>query len=183
MLANIKPLFALTAADLMSQALVLVPQEMSMKGAAHLLKQAQVGGAPVVDDNGHCIGVLSATDFIDVADKGGSGKGCEPAEDGCRAWTIVEAEGEMEQRVQHFMTKNPVMVPPSTNIGELARMMLDAHIHRIIVVDEAGHPRGIVSSTDILAAVARAYQIENMEPEGGSFDLPEPVDASQVGVF
>jgi CBS-domain-containing membrane protein len=34
-------------------------------------------------------------------------------------------------------------------------MMLDAHIHRILVVDHDGKPVGIVSSTDILAALAR----------------------------
>ena len=34
--------------------------------------------------------------------------------------------------------------------------MIDAHIHRIIIVDQHQHPIGIVSSTDILAAVARA---------------------------
>jgi CBS domain-containing protein len=37
---------------------------------------------------------------------------------------------------------------------ELARAMLDAHIHRVIVVDELQRPIGIVSTTDILAAVA-----------------------------
>jgi CBS-domain-containing membrane protein len=37
--------------------------------------------------------------------------------------------------------------------------MMDAHIHRIIVVDMATHrPLGIVSSMDILAAVARVEQ-------------------------
>jgi predicted transcriptional regulator len=34
--------------------------------------------------------------------------------------------------------------------------MLDAHIHRLIVVDEAGAPVGVISSTDILSAVAYA---------------------------
>ena len=36
-------------------------------------------------------------------------------------------------------------------------MMMEAPIHRVIVVDGVSHrPIGIVSSTDILAAVARA---------------------------
>ncbi len=35
-------------------------------------------------------------------------------------------------------------------------MMIDAHIHRVIVVDKDERPIGIVSSTDILAAVAHA---------------------------
>jgi CBS domain-containing protein len=34
--------------------------------------------------------------------------------------------------------------------------MIDAHIHRILVVGEDNRPCGIVTSTDILAAVARA---------------------------
>ena len=40
-------------------------------------------------------------------------------------------------------------------------MMMDAHIHRVIVVETAtDRPIGIVSSTDILAALARAAQGE-----------------------
>jgi CBS domain-containing protein len=34
--------------------------------------------------------------------------------------------------------------------------MIDAHIHRVIVVDEEGKPQGIVSGTDLLAALAYA---------------------------
>jgi CBS domain-containing protein len=33
-------------------------------------------------------------------------------------------------------------------------MMIDAHIHRVIVVDEEERPIGIVSNTDVLAALA-----------------------------
>jgi CBS domain-containing protein len=52
------------------------------------------------------------------------------------------------------MTPDPVTAGPLTGIKDLARMMLDAHIHRIIVVDPNHRPIGVVSSTDILAAVA-----------------------------
>jgi CBS domain-containing protein len=34
-------------------------------------------------------------------------------------------------------------------------MMIDAHIHRVPFLDERGRPVGIVSSTDVLAAVMR----------------------------
>ena len=43
-----KAIFSLTAADLMSKTMVMVPQDMSLEGAARLLSQAQVSGAPVV---------------------------------------------------------------------------------------------------------------------------------------
>jgi CBS-domain-containing membrane protein len=35
-------------------------------------------------------------------------------------------------------------------------MMVDAHIHRLIVLDPTGRPTGVISSIDVLAAVARA---------------------------
>jgi hypothetical protein len=40
--------------------------------------------------------------------------------------------------------------------GPLAQNMVDAHIHRVLVVTDQNRPRGIVTSTDILAAVGRA---------------------------
>ena len=52
------------------------------------------------------------------------------------------------------MTPDPVTVKPETSILALARMMVDAHIHRVIVVDKERRPIGIVSSTDLLAALA-----------------------------
>jgi CBS domain-containing protein len=32
--------------------------------------------------------------------------------------------------------------------------MLDAHIHRVFILDAQGRPAGVVTATDILAAVA-----------------------------
>jgi CBS domain-containing protein len=52
------------------------------------------------------------------------------------------------------MTPDPVTVRPGTPVKEVARLMLDAHIHRVIVVDARGRPVGVVSSTDLIAAVA-----------------------------
>src|SRR5262245_28497936 len=85
-----KPLFSLTAADLMSRNLVLVPQEMSLQGAARLLSGAQVSGAPVVDGQGRCRGVLSNTDFLHWAETGHPKK--KAKEEVCRSWQIYEEE-------------------------------------------------------------------------------------------
>jgi CBS-domain-containing membrane protein len=67
---------------------------------------------------------------------------------------VVEVEKLPTDQVRGFMTANPVTTQPATSIRVLARMMIDAHIHRIIVVDEKRRPIGIVSSTDVLAALA-----------------------------
>jgi CBS domain-containing protein len=52
------------------------------------------------------------------------------------------------------MTPDPVTARPVTSLHVLARMMIDAHVHRIIVVDVEGKPVGVVSSTEVLAALA-----------------------------
>src|SRR5438270_11142143 len=69
-ISTTKELFELTAADLMSREVVTIPRKMSLHGAAHRLAQAQVSGAPVIDEQGRCIGMLSATDLARWMDRG-----------------------------------------------------------------------------------------------------------------
>jgi CBS domain-containing protein len=132
MTTTTKPLLALTASDLMSPDVITVPQNMTLGAAAQLLARENISGVPVVNREGRCVGILSATDFMTLWAWGGSG----------------------ETAVSRHMTPDPVTVSPTTPIATLARMLIDAHIHRIIVVDRQGKPVGVVSSTDILAAVA-----------------------------
>jgi len=197
---------ALTAGDLMTSDLVRLTEEMPLREAATLLHKNHVGGAPVVDAEGRCVGVWSASDFLRLAVKranvahppsgkspftcpfqvkqktldGGELITCalppgvcpinvEQAGPGGKQvvlssqphcvladWQLVELEKLPTNAVKNYMTANPVTVGPATPIRHLARQMIDAHIHRIIVVDEGQRPIGIVSSTDVLAAVAYA---------------------------
>lgn len=157
-----KPFLALTAADLMSRNVIMIPREMSLRGAAHVLSQASVSGAPVIDEEGRCVGVVSATDFMRWMEEAPllpeSGPGCMQAPCVCSDWQVVDIEGLPLEEVGEYMTADPVMVTSHARIAELARLMLDGHIHRLIVVDTEYRPIGIVSSTDILAAVAYADQ-------------------------
>lgn len=70
-------------------------------------------------------------------------------------WQVVEVEQLPTESVRQFMTADPLTVPADTPLAELARKMIDGHLHRLIVVDAQGRPIGVVSSTDILACVAR----------------------------
>ena len=159
MIATTKPFLALTAADLMSTDVVMIPRAMSLRAAAHLLSETKVTGAPVVDETGRCVGVLSATDFmhwVGYGERNASRPCCSELGRVHSAWQIVNVEDLPMDKVDAYMTADPVTVPPSTPIAELARKMIDAHIHRVIVVDAQRRPLGVVSSTDILAAVAHA---------------------------
>lgn len=158
MVSSTTALLNLTAADVMSASVVAIPEEMSLRGAAYLLSQAAVTGAPVVNAQGRCVGVISATDFVQWA---GRIPGCMQAQPSTAyrsPWQLVNTEELPGDCVANYMTRNVVTALPATPLGHLARTMMDAHIHRVIIVDKHGNPVGIVSSTDMLAAMARADQ-------------------------
>jgi len=76
-------------------------------------------------------------------------------------WQMVEPEALPAHDVRHYMTCEPVTVRPDTPIREVARRMLDARVRRVIVTDTAGGPVGVVSVTDLVAALADAAEGES----------------------
>lgn len=146
---------SLTAADLMSRDMTLIPRNMSLRTAARLLAERSVSGAPVVDEAGHCIGVLSTADFMRAVKN--NHRPFAYDDSFCFPWQIDEkSEKLLVAEVVDYMTSDPVTAAPTATIGDLAGRMIDAHIHRVIVVDEEQRPIGVVSSMDVLAAVARS---------------------------
>jgi CBS-domain-containing membrane protein len=74
----------------------------------------------------------------------------------CADWQMVDMTRLPGTPVAEHMTTDLVTAEPATPIRDLAWRMMEAHVHRIVILDEAGRPMGLVSSTDILAAVAHA---------------------------
>src|SRR6516165_140295 len=71
--AAAKPFLEMIAADLMTTPVRTIPQEMSLREAAHQFTRDRISGAPVVDAAGRCIGVRSSSDFVTWAGKDGDG--------------------------------------------------------------------------------------------------------------
>jgi CBS-domain-containing membrane protein len=76
-------------------------------------------------------------------------------------------ESSPDGMVSRYMTTAVVTAGPQAPLSELARMMVDARIHRILVLDDGGRPVGVVSSTDIMAAMARdGLHDQDLSPQG-----------------
>jgi CBS-domain-containing membrane protein len=151
--AATKSLLGLTAADLMNSPVVTIPEGTSLRDAARLLSRSDITGAPVVDAAGRCLGVLSSSDFVRRAREEGEEVSF------IAPWgEVISVEDAPDREIRHYMTVQPVTVLPTTPVGALAQMMVDAHIHRVLVAGEHGRFCGIVTSTDVVAAVARAAQ-------------------------
>jgi len=61
-----------------------------------------------------------------------------------------------QQPVARFMTTDLVSVSANAPLRTAVDYMVNAHVHRVVVLDAERRLRGIVSTTDVLAALLRA---------------------------
>jgi CBS-domain-containing membrane protein len=149
-----RTLFELTAEDLMSRDVLSIPAGMSVRAAAHRLAQAGISGAPVVDEAGHCLGVFSRADLVRYLEEGPKPVPAPPSDDMFADWQVMDLEALPGDDVTCFMTPATVTAGLETRIGELARLMYYSHTHRVLITEGAGKVVGIVSSLDVLGALA-----------------------------
>jgi CBS domain-containing protein len=128
-------------AELMRTNLKTVVEDATVGDAVVTMADAHVSGVPVLDTRGRLVGVLSTSDILTALAEAGEG----PAQDRVLADT----------RVREIMTSRPVTVSPHADALEAARDMLYMDVHRVFVEDE-GVLVGVISQTDIVAAVATA---------------------------
>ena len=146
--------------DLMNPDIMTVADEMTTDELARYLIEREISGAPVVDSQGQLIGVVSMTDLgrnmaepADLASSGSSGFYRDDAAD-----LTLEDLGQryVEQRavtVRDVMTPVIHQVPVTASVAEVARIMVEQHIHRLVVT-EGKEPVGIITSMDLLRMVA-----------------------------
>jgi CBS domain-containing protein len=128
------------AADVMEKDLVTVSPELTLDRFEELLTLEDIGGAPVVDANGALVGIASKTDIVRALSEELS----EREQDG------FELGAEMQ--VGDIMTTEVVTVTPGEDVRAVAQRMIDAHVHRVLVV-EGTEVVGIITSLDLLRAL------------------------------
>ena len=145
---------------------IAVRDDMTIQEAAAFLVENQISGAPVEDAEGRLIGVVSYADIARVTSE-------LPRQDTPPADTELMGEyfaraGRIRGRPRssrilptRFRAHGPrdhdpgaLSVAAGAPVGTAARMMLDAHIHRVLVTD--GHKVvGILTTSDLLCPVDR----------------------------
>ncbi len=142
-----------TAHDVMTNDPVCVGPATSIRELARVFEEHEISGAPVVDQSGSLVGIVSKTDLIRRCSEGTAE--LPPA----YLFEVLSEQGADEEAeiipeplvcVEDFMTEEPATVLPEAHVGGIARRMAQASIHRVIVVDEQGVPIGIVTSLDLL---------------------------------
>jgi len=131
--------------DFMTTHLATAKPEMDLLALVDLLLIQGISGAPVVDQDGKLVGMISEQDCL-------------------RKILVGTYQGDIGGRVEDAMTSPVETVKMGASIVEVAEQMLMTNRRRFPVVDLEDRLRGQISRRDLLKAV-RAYEIPNTHPE------------------
>jgi CBS domain-containing protein len=121
------------ARAIMTHRVYTISPEASAQEAAQLLSREQISGAPVLDQEGRIIGIITQADIIGKVDREGL----------C---------------VADIMSPEVIAVEEETLVREVAMLLSKRKIKRVPVM---GHGKmvGIISRADIVQAVAHGYLV------------------------
>ncbi len=162
----------LYAKDIMSENLVLVRPQMTCEEAANVFRINHLTGAPVVDRRGVLVGVVSITDLMnaDIDIPYGMDYFAQAVHNhhfGIRDFQIEPGAG----LVADYMTHNVFTANPETTVQEIARLMYQHQIHRVIIVKPHEQiPLGIVTTFDLLKVLAEVSSTSKLSAEKGRKD-------------
>ena len=125
----------MNASDVMEKGVVSVSPELPVAELESFLSSEEISGAPVVDDTGKLLGIVSQTDVIRALS--------EESSDALHELLAPDLT------VEQIMTSSVLTVTEDEDVKRVARKLVDGHVHRAIVVDGDG-VSGIITSFDLL---------------------------------
>jgi CBS domain-containing protein len=151
------------ARDIMTADLLTVTPATTLTQFARILTEDNISGCPVVTVDGRLAGIASKTDLLARLLEGRHDFASSPdfrgllglGEEGLVAGrgTAEESEEEIFGTVEDIMEPNPLTVLPDASILDVARVLAENRVHRVLV-QEKGKLLGIITSLDVIAHFA-----------------------------
>lgn len=129
----------------MSSPVITVAPQASIKEAARLLVSCGISALPVVDSKGELVGIVSEADLLPIETR---------PDPRTQATPIPPTAGGAPRVVSDVMTKRVLTVAPDAEVSQAARMMIEAEVKRLPVMD-GERVVGIVSRRDLIKVIAR----------------------------
>ncbi len=126
--------YELRVQEVMTKDVKALTPDLTMAAALDLFRTAKISGAPVVQ-NGKLVGVISLEDLI-------------------RCLT----NGELNSTVESYMSREMVTVKNTEPVVEALKRFVESRHGRLPVLDNEGHPVGIITKGDITLGMLKALQ-------------------------
>jgi CBS domain-containing protein len=145
------------ALDLMTIDVLTVGPDTPVSDIAKLLADHHISGVPVVDSDGKLVGIVSEADIVVRAARPHFPRYI-PFLEGI---IFLESPAHYEREVQKMlavtaadiMTAKVVTAPPTASLEELATLMTENQINRVVIT-EGGRIVGIVTRGDLVRTIA-----------------------------
>lgn len=138
-----KPAFL--AQDLMTSPVTWLPSDSTLLEAWTVMKRTGIHHLPVTSVHGTLVGMISNHDLLPHAHELES----------------VNSPGPFaEHKLAGVMSSRVLSATPTTEIREIAHVMLDEHVSAIPILDSSRHLVGILTTSDILRAIVHRSPLE-----------------------
>lgn len=132
-----------TAREIMTTDLITVTPTTPIREFARICVEDNISGAPVLNVDGSLAGLVSKTDLLGRL-----------LEEDPRHAQETESLTDMwlgeDHPIAEIMVEDMVTVEPGTGIEEIASLMAQHRIHRIVVVED-NRCAGMITSLDVLS--------------------------------
>ena len=146
-----------TVSDFMTTKVVTLKPDQTISQAIDVLIKNRISGAPILDDDGVLIGVLSQRD--------------------CLSWLVnLRYYGMAGGTVADFMSKGVHTIELDADLFTAADLFLYHHFRRVPVVDADGKLVGLVSRHDVISAGAKLCECWVEEAPDSGY-IPEAIKA------
>jgi CBS domain-containing protein len=143
----------LVVAEVMTSTVVSVRDNAPFKQIVEALAGAHVSALPVVDADGHVLGIVSESDLL--AKVAGAGRSA-PLQPGDSTETTSRPRRKADaETARDLMTAPVVTTRPNAPVAHAARVAALQHVRRLPVVDSADKLVGIVTRSDLLRVFLR----------------------------
>lgn len=143
----------LTARNIMSNEVITVTEETTVKELARILSIHQISGVPVVDDNGKLVGVVTESDLIFQTKKVHIPTVITILDSVFYLENPDKMGDEMKKmagaKVKDILTSGPVTVTEDTPLEEIATIMAEKNMHTLPVVNKDTLV-GVIGKKDII---------------------------------
>ena len=151
----IERLLNMRVEQVMATDVIAIREDSSMYQAAKVMRDCGITGAPVVDNFGRCVGVVSASDFVESKIEESCGCVTHVATSYDRSG-LTRTEVLDNDCVRAHMSPKVQSIREHRSIVDAGRLMCEEHVHRLLVIDRQGRPVGIITSLDLVSALVHA---------------------------
>lgn len=126
----------LSVKDFMKRDLITFKPDTNVLAAIRILLKNKISGAPVVDDNGWIVGVLSEYDCL-------------------KPNLLSSYHNDVGTLVKDYMSKNVITIKSHNSLTEAAQLFMDKGLRRLPVVENK-KLIGQISRRDVLEAINKS---------------------------